>query len=75
VLPEDRARVFEVFTSLAPAHEAAPTGAGPRRSAGHGLGLATCQRVVERHGGRVWLEETPGGGATVLFTLAGAPTA
>ncbi|MBF5082958.1 GAF domain-containing protein [Quadrisphaera sp. INWT6] len=72
VLPEDRARVFEVFTSLAPAPA---DGSAPQRRSGHGIGLATCQRVVERHGGRVWLEETPGGGATVLFTLAGAPAA
>ena len=72
VLPEDRARVFEVFTSLAPVSGA---GGEPQRRSGHGIGLATCQRVVARHGGRVWLEETPGGGATVLFTLSGAPAA
>lgn len=71
VLPEDRARVFEVFTSVVPA---AVPGQEPARRTGHGIGLATCQRVVARHGGRVWLEETPGGGATVLFTLPAAPT-
>lgn len=75
VLPEDRARVFEVFTSLAPAPGAAAAGTAPQRPTGHGIGLATCQRVVQRHGGRVWLEETPGGGATVLFTLAAVPAA
>ncbi|WP_432564125.1 sensor histidine kinase [Kineococcus sp. SYSU DK003] len=68
-IPADqREQVFAMF-AVAPTPDGAPEGAGGVRRPGYGIGLATCQRIVERHGGRIVVEQTPGGGATLRATF------
>jgi signal transduction histidine kinase len=51
----------KIFTPFHRAHAGYP---------GNGLGLAICQRVIERHGGTIGVSDTPGGGSTFHFTFA-----
>ena len=53
----DRERVFAMFERL------------DSRMPGSGIGLATCRRIIEGHGGRVWLDDGIDGGLAVHFTL------
>jgi signal transduction histidine kinase len=64
IAPADQARVFEEFT------QAGGT-AGPEQE-GTGLGLTLSRRLVELHGGRIWVESELGKGSTFSFTLPGA---
>ena len=58
--PAFQDHIFEVFRRL-----------HGKEHPGSGLGLAFCRKAIERQGGRIWMESTPGTGSTFYFTVAG----
>ena len=53
--PKIRERIFEPFNST--------------KTDGMGVGLSICKRIIQDHGGRIWVEDAPGGGTLFCFTL------
>jgi signal transduction histidine kinase len=65
--PAEQARVFAPFERLGDNR--------PDQARGAGMGLVVCQRLVEAHGGEIWVESDKGRGSTFFFSLPYQPEA
>jgi signal transduction histidine kinase len=61
IAADQQAKIFEEFQQA--------DSSSTREKGGTGLGLAIAKRIVEMHGGRIWVESVAGKGATFSFTL------
>lgn len=62
IKPQYQQQIFEIFKRL---HN-------KRDFEGTGIGLSVCQKIIYRHGGKIWLESIPGEGTTFYFTISKA---
>jgi signal transduction histidine kinase len=61
IAPEDQEKIFHEFQQV--------DSSSTRKKGGTGLGLSIAKRILEMHGGRIWVESSPGQGSTFWFTL------